>query len=191
MQKLTGLLDSIQFGDNEDLSKESHATAQVEFDGFIGDKHRGASRVAYSGDREPKGTVLRNDRQWSGVSVEELAEISQKMDLSSILSPQTLGANICIKGVPDFSFLPRGTRLIFPSGAALIIEEYNPPCSDMGARVAATYTTRSGEPLEAKHFLRPAAGRRGVVGMVDVPGELRVGDEVIIEVFEAPVIRLL
>jgi hypothetical protein len=73
----------------------------------------------------------------------------------------------------------------------LQIEEYNPPCGDMGVQIASKYTTHSGEPLTGQKWLRPAAGRRGVVGVVDVPGEIRVGDEVEVRVYEEPVIRLL
>jgi hypothetical protein len=42
-----------------------------------------------------------------------------------------------------------------------------------------------------KTWLRPAAGRRGVVGVIDVPGEIRAGDVVEVRVYETPVIRLL
>ena len=187
---LTGKLVSVHAGGNEDLSKQRRDSVQVELDGFSNDKHRGYSRIAYAGDREAQGTELRNDRQWSGVSIEELAEISRKLDLSQSLAPETLGANLCIEGIPGFSLLPKGTRLKFPSGAVLVIEEYNPPCTDMGAQVAAKYTTNSGLPLDKKQFLKPASGRRGVVGVVDVPGMINSGDEVLVEVFEAPTIRL-
>ena len=69
MKQLNGIVVSVHSGKNEDLSKQSLASIDVDFDGFAGDAHRGNSRVAFSGDREPKGTILRNDRQWSGVSV--------------------------------------------------------------------------------------------------------------------------
>ena len=72
-----------------------------------------------------------------------------------------------------------------------LVEEYNPPCADMGAQISAEYSTCSGQPLDDKTWLRPAAGRRGVVGVIDVLGEKRVGDEVEVRVYEAPIIRLL
>jgi MOSC domain-containing protein YiiM len=147
------------------------------------------SRRAFSGEREPKGTTLRNDRQWSGVSIEELEEISRQLDLAETLSAETVGANICVSGIPDFSLLPRGTRLVFPSGAALVIEGYNPPCTDMGEQVVAKYPTRSGDPITPKQWLKPAHGRRGVVGMVDVAGIINSGDEILVQVFETPRIK--
>ena len=186
MKQLNGTVVSVHAGKNEDLSKQALESIEVDFEGIAGDAHRGTSRTAFSGEREPKGTILRNDRQWSGVSVEELAIISEKLDLSETLRPDTLGANICVEGIPDFSLLPRGTRLVFPSGAALIVEEYNPPCTDMGAQVAAKYSTQSGEPLTPKQWLKPAHGRRGVVGMVDVADTISTGDEILVQVFETP-----
>ncbi len=190
MKTLIGKLVSVQTGSNEDLSKQSQACVRFELDGISGDKHQGYSRLTHSGDRESKGTVVRNERHWSGVSVEELAVISQKMDLSETLSAETLGANICVEGIPDFSLLPKGSRLCFPSGAALLVEEYNPPCVHMGAQIAEKYTSNSGDPMDRKQFLKPAAGRRGVVGIVDVAGDIRAGDEVTVTVFEAPAIKM-
>jgi hypothetical protein len=61
----------------------------------------------------------------------------------------------------------------------------------MGAQIAHKYSTRSGEPLTDKVWLRPASGRRGLVGVIDVAGEIRVGDEVEVRIYEEPVIRLL
>ena len=190
MKTLVGKLVSVQSGNNADLSKQSRYCVRFELDGIAGDKHQGYSRLTHSGEREPKGTVVRNERHWSGVSVEELAVISQKMDLSEALSAETLGANICVEGIPDFSLLPKGSRLSFPSGAALLVEEYNPPCVYMGAQIAEKYTSNSGEPLDRKQFVKPAAGRRGVVGTVDVAGDIKAGDQVTVTVFEAPVIRM-
>lgn len=189
MKKLKGRVVSVCAGGADDLSKQEQEQITVDFAGVVGDHHAGPSRAAYSGDREPKGARLRNDRQWSGVSVEELAEISERLDLREPISASTLGANLCFEGIPDFSLLPRGTRLKFASGAALTVEEYNPPCLDMGHKVAEKHATRSGDPLKPNQWLKPAAGRRGIVGVVDVPGVITAGDEVTVEVFETPVIR--
>ena len=53
------------------------------------------------------------------------------------------------------------------------------------------HVTRSGEPLTTTAWLRLAVGRRGVVGIVDVPGVIKAGDEVEVRVYEEPAIRLL
>ena len=186
MKELVGTLVSIHAGNNEDLSKEEQESVQVELDGFVGDKHRGFQREAWAGDKDPEGTVRRNERQWSGVSAEELAIIEKKMDLSEPLSAATLGANICVKGIPDFSRLPKSTRLLFPSGAVLAVEECNPPCSDMGEQITANYTTHSGESAAGHLFPSKAFGIRGVVGVVDVPGVIHTGDKVVVQIDEPP-----
>jgi hypothetical protein len=188
---LTGKVASLHMGNNEDLSKQPCASLRAEIGGFAGDKHQGPVRETWEGEWQPAGTIRRNERQWSAVSVEELAHITERLELTEPLSPATLGANLCIEGIPEFSLLPRGTALWFPSGAVLLVEEYNPPCGDMGAQIAAKYASHSSEPLTDKTWLRPAAGRRGLVGVIDVAGEIHVGDEVEVRVYEDPVIRLL
>lgn len=188
---LTGTVVSVHMGNNEDLSKQSHISVMAEIGGFAGDKHQGPVRKTWGGEMQPAGSVRRNERHWSAVSVEELAHITERLELTEPLSPETLGANLCIEGIAEFSLLPKGTLLVFPSGAVLQVEEYNPPCTDMGAQIAAKYSTRSGEPLTDKMWLRPAAGRRGLVGVIDYPGEIRAGDEVEVRVYKEPAIRLL
>lgn len=188
---LRGKVVSVHLGNNEDLSKQEQPSLMAEIGGFAGDKHCGPTREAWVGEWEPEGTVRRNEREWSAVSVEELAHITERLELTRPLSPETLGANLCVEGIADFSLLPKGTKLLFPSGAVLLIEEYNPPCSDMGARIAATYSSSLAKPLTRQTWLRPAAGRRGVVGVIDVPGEIRAGWEVEVRLFEPPIIHLL
>jgi hypothetical protein len=190
-ETLKARVASVYVGNNEDLSKQPCASLNAEIGGFAGDKHQGPLRETWEGEWQPAGTLRRNERQWSAVSVEELAYITQRLELNEPLSPETLGANLCIEGIPEFSLLPKGTTLWFPSGAVLLIEEYNPPCADMGAQLASKYSSHSGRALTAQAWLRPAAGRRGVVGVIEVPGEIRAGDEVEVRVYEEPVIRLL
>ena len=158
----------------------------MELDGIVGDKHRSFSRVTWAGDKQAKGTVRRNERQWSAVSLQELHEISEMMNLRAPLLPSTLGANLCLDGVADLSRLPKGTLLKFPSGAELSVEEYNPPCHDMGKRLAATQETRSGQPITTTAFSSAARITRGLVGVVEVPGNILPGDEVTIVVYEHP-----
>ena len=181
MREIVGVLVSVHAGSKEDLSKDAQDSVKAELDGFVGDKHRGFTRTAYAGDVSPEGTVRRNERQWSGVSMEELAIIQRKMDLKKPLTAATLGANICLEGIPNFSQLPKGTKLIFPSGAVLLVEECNPPCSDIGAQIAAKHTTNSGEKVAGNRFPKHAIGLRGVVGVVDVPGMIHAGDRVIVQ----------
>lgn len=189
MKKLVGTLVSVHVGDqagnSEDYSKAAQPSAKLELDGFVGDRHRGFERVAASYDPDPTGTVRRNERQWTGVSIEELAIIAERLDLKEALMAATLGANVCVEGIPGFSRLARGSRLVFPSGAVLVIEECNPPCVDIAGQIAAAHTTRSGGPVAGKLFPKYALGLRGVVGVVDVAGTIEPGDRVVVEVNEA------
>lgn len=178
MKSIIASVISVHSGNHDDLHKDALESVEVDAEGFLGDKHRGFTRVAWQGDKDPQGTVRRNERQWSGVSTEELALISRRMGLGRPLEATTLGANLCVEGIPEFSQLPAGTRLRFPSGAVLVVEEANPPCADMGAEISAAYTTSSGERAVGKMFAKYAIGLRGVVGVVDVPGQIRTGDRV-------------
>ncbi len=105
------------------------------------------ARKAWEGEWEPAGMIRRNERQRPGDSVEELTYITERLDLTEPLTRGTLGANLCVERIPEFSLLPKGTKLLFPSGAVLFVEEYNPPCTVMGARIAANYSTHSGKLL--------------------------------------------
>lgn len=177
---------SVHSGSNDDMSKEEHPSIQVGLDGVVGDRHRSFERSTWDGDKQPKGTVRRNERQWSAVSVEELAAIQAEMDMDGALTAACLGANLCLQGVPGLSRLPKGTLLKFPSGAELIVEEYNPPCHDMGKKLAENFHTRSGAPLSTTAFSKAAKLTRGVVGVVEVAGQINAGDQVQIEPYKTP-----
>ena len=156
MRKLVARVVSVHAGSNDDLSKDEHLTIQVELDGVVGDRHQSHNRRAWKGDKQPEGTARRNERQWSAVSTEELAEIGDSMDLIEPLSATHLGANLCLAGVKELSRLPKGTMLKFPSGAELMVEEFNPACHDMGKQLASKYTSRSGKPLSSTAFSKAA-----------------------------------
>jgi MOSC domain-containing protein YiiM len=186
VNKLVAKVVSVHAGSNDDLSKEERPGIQVELDGVVGDRHRSFERSTWAGDKQPEGTTRRNERQWSAVSVEELDEIQAAMDLNEPLTAASLGANLCLQGVQQLSRLPKGTLLKFPSGAELSVEEFNPPCHDMGKNLASIHTTRSGKELASTAFSKAAKLSRGVVGVVEVAGAISAGDAVTIEIFETP-----
>lgn len=185
-ETITARVVSVHAGTGNDLSKEQHASIDVELEGIVGDRHRSYKRGTWEGDKQPQGTVRRNERQWSAVSVEELAEISDAMDLSEPLTATELGANLCLQGVEQLSRLPKGTLLKFPSGAEFMVEEFNPPCHDMSKKVAETHTSRSGKRLESTTFSKAAKLTRGIVGVIEAAGTINAGDEVTIEIYETP-----
>src|SRR5210317_165613 len=186
MTRLSARVVSVHAGSNDDMSKEEHASIEVALDGIMGDAHRSYVRKTWAGDKQPEGTLRRNERQWSAVSVEELAAIQEAMGLTASPTATELGANLCLSGIRDLSRLPKGTVLRFPSGAELIVEEYNPPCHDMGKKLAGSHTTQSGEPLTSTAFSKAAKLTRGIVGVVEVPGRISAGDEVQVELYETP-----
>jgi MOSC domain-containing protein YiiM len=177
---------SVHSGAGDDLSKEEQQSIIVELDGVVGDRHRSFSRTAWAGDKQAEGTVRRNERQWSAVSVQELADIQAAMDLKETLTAAFVGANLCLDGIGELSRLPKGTILRFPSGAELQVEEYNPPCLDMGTKLAGTFTTHSGAAIENTAFSKAAKLSRGVVGVVEVAGIINPGDEVEVTLYEHP-----
>jgi MOSC domain-containing protein YiiM len=186
MNTIVATVLSVHSGSNDDLSKEAHSVIHVGLDGVEGDRHRSYQRSTWEGDKQPQGTMRRNERQWSAVSAEELPDISAAMDLAESLTAECLGANLCLAGVSQLSRLPKGTLLKFPSGAELVVEEFNPPCHDMSKKVASMYATRSGEPLASTAFSKAAKLTRGVVGVVEAAGAINAGDEVTIEIYETP-----
>ncbi len=186
MKKVKATVISVHAGSNDDLSKESHDSITAELDGFVGDRHKSYTRETWAGDKQQRGTIRRNERQWSAVSVEELADIEQAMDLNEPLSAGRVGANLCLQGVADLSRLPKGTLLKFPSGAELVVEEYNPPCHQMGKKLAASYATKTGEPLSTTAFSKAAKLKRGVVGVIETAGIINAGDEVTVVLYVHP-----
>jgi len=187
MKKIKAKVVSVHSGGSDQLSKEEQTSIIVELDGIVGDRHRSFERTTWAGnDKQPEGTVRRNERQWSAVSVEELAEIAEAMDLTEPLTAAALGANLCIEGIPELSRLPKGTTFRFPSKAELQVEDFNPPCLDMGSKLAETMQTRSGKPLENTEFSKVSKLSRGVVGVVEVAGIINPGDEIDVTVYEHP-----
>jgi MOSC domain-containing protein YiiM len=185
-KKTSGRVVSVHAGCGDNMSKEERAAIQVELDGIVADHHRSYVRQTWAGDKQPKGTTRRNERQWSAVSVEELEKISSDMNLVEMLTPTELGANLCLQGIDNLSCLPKGSILKFPSGAVLVVEEYNPPCHDMGKKIAISHTTLSGTAIASTAFSKAAKLTRGIVGVVEVAGSISAGDKVVVEKYTSP-----
>jgi len=188
MNKIIGQVDSVYLGTSEEtLSKQPCDCLDAQLDGLVGDRHGSFEREAWgAGDKQAEGVIRRNERQWSAVSVEELTAITQAMDLAEPLTAASLGANLCLSGIPRLSRLPKGSILKFPSGAELMVEEYNPPCLDMGKKLAAIHSTQSGKAIHDTAFSQAAQYTRGLVGVVEVPGIINAGDSVEVTVYQPP-----
>lgn len=152
---------------------------QLRLEGVSGDRHYGFTRKA--GGREPwypRGTAISNTRQLSLLSTEELAEIAGRLGVPE-LKPEWVGANLVVSGVPSFSYIPAGTRLHFPDGAALQVTEPNAPCLQAGKAIAAHCPGRKDVALG---FAKKAQWLRGVVAAVERPGSVVAGSTVDIRI---------
>jgi hypothetical protein len=114
MKRLVGKVDSLHLGVSEEtLGKEICKSLDAHLSGFAEDRHNAFERQAWAGDdKQAEGTRRRNERQWSAVSVEELAEISDAMDLQESLSAADLGAKPML--VWNTEVIPFAKRKYYP-----------------------------------------------------------------------------
>jgi MOSC domain-containing protein YiiM len=147
--------------------------AVLSFAGLEGDRHAGLTMR--SGVRQkhlPRGTEVRNSRQLSLVSVEELARVASTLGLAH-LDYRWLAANVLVSGFPALTQLPPGTRLSFSSGAVLVVDGENEPCTRVGKAIVRE--TKSDASLSSR-FVKAAHLLRGLVAWVERPGPIRRGD---------------
>ncbi len=174
-----GEVVSVHVGEKGVLSKAPMQNIKLDIDGIVGDRHRGFARKCWdANDKQVGGTLRRNERQWSAIAQEDLEEITEKLQLSEPLKASSVGVNICLKGIPNFSRLPRGTMLEFTSGAKLMVEEYNPPCSGISNFIAGSFSSNCNSGLSPTSFSSASKFTRGLVGVVEVPGIISIGDSV-------------
>lgn len=148
-------------------------TVPLTLQGISGDRHFGFTRRA--GAREPwypRGTEIRNDRQITLVCPVELGLVAKKMAIEKIL-PEWIGANFMIEGIEQLTKLAIGTRLMLPSGAALVVNGENHPCRYAGAGIAKYYPDRVNLDLK---FAAAARGLRGIIASVERAGQISRGD---------------
>jgi MOSC domain-containing protein YiiM len=92
------------------------------------------------------------------------------------LDPRWLGANMVVEGIPDFSWVPPSSQLIFPSGAGIAVDTQNAPCRYPAQEIEKAH------PGHGLAFPKRAEGRRGVVAWVERPGDIALGDVVALHV---------
>ena len=179
--KLTGKAIGLYIGtDPSTLVTTPQGQVNVLFGGFDGDQHAGITRPSDSRTPfYPRGTEIRNSRQVSIVSIEELERIAGAMDLPEVRA-EWLGANVLTQGIPNLSFLPAGTRLFFENGATLIVQAQNRPCKKSGKVIQEVYDQAGLEEL----FPQIAQRLRGVVACVEKPGLIHQGETIQVEVPE-------
>lgn len=141
--------------------------------GFPGDTHNGLTRSACT--RFPylyeEGAEIRNSRQLSIVSSEELSEIARAMNIGE-LQADWLGANIELEGIPSLTLLPPSTRLVFSSKATLVVDLENRPCVYPAQIIDQHF------PGKGRKFVKQAMHKRGVTTWVEREGSMITGDTV-------------
>lgn len=144
---------------------------QLSFEGVTGEARSGLTRASCARvtGQYPKGTRIRNTRQLSVLSAEELAAIAADLDLEA-LDPAWLGATIVVEGIADFTHLPPSSRLMSEGGVGLVVDMENRPCNLVSREVEQV------RPGHGRGFKQAAAGRRGVTVWVERPGTLTLGD---------------
>lgn len=157
------------------LEKHEVTELNLLFSGIEGDSHGGFIRKSDSRmlKQYKRGTEVRNSRQVSLVSIEELGAIAETMRIPS-LDPSWLGANMVTEGIPDLTLLPPSSRLQFPSGATIVIDLENLPC-----RYPAEIIARH-HPNPMRPFIAAATGKRGLVGWIESEGTVGTGDHVVV-----------
>lgn len=155
------------------LEKAACDRLVITFDGIEGDCHASRNRLSDSRmlNQYQRGTPVANSRQLSLVSSEELAEIAGLLSIPA-LPPEWVGANLLFSGIPDLTLLPPSTRLMFSSGATLIVDLENAPC-----RYPAEIIERH-HPGHGLDFPKKAKHKRGVVARVEREGVIARSDNV-------------
>ena len=164
-------LGAVPHREAPEITSERLETMALGWGGYGGDVHGGETRASCARvvAQYPKGTEIRNVRQLSLVSAEEMGAIAAELGLEA-LEPAWLGASVVVAGIPDFSHVPPSSRLQAESGATLVVDMANRPCQ-FPAR-----TIEIARPGHGKAFKAAAAGRRGVTAWVERPGGLRLGE---------------
>lgn len=151
------------------------------FAGLDSESHAGLTRPADSRVRfqYELGTEIRNTRQFSIMSQEDLDVIAAEMGLEGF-DPCWAGVSIVIEGIPDFSHVPPSSRLQFISGATLTVDMQNRPC------VLPAKEIDRDQPGFGKAFKPAATDRRGVTSWVEREGSIRLGDSVRLHIPDQP-----
>ncbi|MDP5085835.1 MAG: sulfurase [Yoonia sp.] len=155
------------------LKSEPLSEATLTYAGIPGEIHGGLTRPSCSRvvSQYPKGTDIRNVRQLSVMSAEELAEIAAACGLAT-LEPSFAGASLVIKGIPDFTHVPPSSRLQFPDGSSLVVDMENQPCHLPAKGINADH------PGAGDKFKAAAKDKRGVTAWVEREGVIHLGDAV-------------
>ena len=173
--KIRGCVDAILINRdrNKSLASERVESVEVSYAGFKGEAHSGLTRPACSRVKlqYDRGTDIRNTRQITVLSSEELNQIANNMEIERV-EPEWVGANLLLSGIPTLSLLPPSTRLIFDSGVSIVVDMENGPCKYPGEVIDEYF------PGYGKRFPKAAQNLRGLTGWVEKEGNISSGEMV-------------
>lgn len=186
-RKIQGRVSQVLQAKGKNFVSEPVSSLPLSYGGIAGDFHEGLTRK--SGGREPwykRGTKMRNERQLSILSEQELFDIAKGMGIKK-LEAGWIGANLVFEGIPNLSYLPSRTLIMFENGTTLRIDGYNAPCRQAGGAIS----KHIGEDVEdhsrtqtALDFIDASHMKRGLVAWVECEGEIRAGDEFTARIWE-------
>lgn len=175
--KLPGTVEGVFVAEGKGFATSPVEDLTLTFEGIPGDRHGGFTRR--SGGREPwykRGTEMANERQVSLLCPDELRLIAKRLDVPEVKA-EWIGGNLLLAGIDRFTHLPPRTMLFFEGGVTIRLDGDNGPCRASGLSIAGHYEGRDDIELA---FPKVAQGLRGLVGFVEVPGVVSMG-----EAFEA------
>ena len=174
-------LGAVMDGDRSELKAPARDTLDLSFAGIEGTHHAGLTRASCSRVRSQyeKGTPIKNERQLSIVSQEELDAIAAEMGIESI-DPMRVGATMVVRGIPDFSHVPPSSRLQAESGATITIDMENRPC------VFPSKSLEVVHPGKGVGYKPASKSRRGVCAWVAAEGRVAVGDTLTLHIPDQP-----
>ena len=175
--KFTGKVENLLLRPSRDggFEKALAGEMMLTLDGPVGDCHTGETRKSDSRTLAlyPRGQDIRNVRQLTLLCTDELRTIAEELGIP-VVDPSWLGANIVFGGIPHFTFLPPSSRLQFPSGATIVIDMENYPCSQIAEVIGRHY------PEVQNKVVKRAMHKRGLTAWVERAGSIYNGDEVTI-----------
>ena len=158
---------------DDGFEKQQRQSLSLLLSGPEGDCHSGLTRLSDVRTLQTykRNTVIRNVRQITMISLEEMADISRAMGLTE-MNASWLGANTVTSGIPDLTLLPPSTRIQFPSGATLVVDTENLPCRQVADVIEKAH------PEKGALFVKAATHKRGVTAWVECEGLVNVGDQI-------------
>lgn len=155
------------------LASTGRSSVELGWGGVDGEEHGGLTRPSCSRvltQYPERGTEIRNTRQLSLISAEELEVIGIAIGAPE-LSADLLGASILLRGIPDFTHIPPSSRLMSEAGTGLCIDMENQPCHLPAKGISERFGPEAGRAFKVQ-----AKARRGVTAWIERPGRLSVGD---------------